>query len=66
MLRRPAIGLSTLLALTVAVLAIAVSGPLIAYAAAPALAIAFWRNACGAACLAPPAVAARRGELARL
>jgi drug/metabolite transporter (DMT)-like permease len=60
MLRRPSIGTPTFAALAVAVVAISVSGPLIAYAAAPALAIAFWRNAFGTAALAP--LAATRGK----
>jgi drug/metabolite transporter (DMT)-like permease len=50
-------------ALVVAVLAVSFSGPLIAYAAAPALAIAFWRNALATGVLAPVALVHRRGEL---
>ncbi|MCP3805351.1 DMT family transporter [Allokutzneria sp. A3M-2-11 16] len=46
--------------LAVAVLAVSSSGPLTAFAAAPALAIAFWRNAIAVAALTPFA-AARRG-----
>jgi drug/metabolite transporter (DMT)-like permease len=65
-LRRPDLGAPTLAALVVAVLAISVSGPLIVYAAAPALAIGFWRNAFGTAVLGPLAAAGRRGELAWL
>jgi drug/metabolite transporter (DMT)-like permease len=65
LLRRPA-GLPTVGALTVAVLAISSSAPLIAYAAAPALAIAFWRNAFAATVLAPVVSATRRPELSRL
>jgi drug/metabolite transporter (DMT)-like permease len=53
-------------ALVVAVLGVSSSGPLIAFAAAPALAIAFWRNALAAGALVPVAVATRRGELRRL
>ncbi|MEV6966392.1 DMT family transporter [Hamadaea sp. NPDC051192] len=60
------ISLPTLLALTLAVVAISTSGPLIAYAAAPALALAFWRNALATAVLTPAAVVTRRAELARL
>ncbi|MDT0307685.1 EamA family transporter [Streptomyces sp. DSM 44917] len=41
--------------LAVAVAGISLSGPLIAATAAPALAIAFWRNALGVAALAPAA-----------
>ncbi|WP_425560840.1 DMT family transporter [Luedemannella helvata] len=47
-------------ALGIAVVAISSSGPLIAYAAAPALAIAFWRNAMAVGLQAPWAVARRR------
>ena len=47
--------------LAVAVLAVSSSGPLTAFAAAPALAIAFWRNAIAVAALTPFA-AARRGD----
>ncbi|HWH00722.1 MAG TPA: DMT family transporter [Pilimelia sp.] len=53
-------------AVAVAVAAVATSGPLIAYAAAPALAIAFWRNALAGALLAPVAAVRRRAELRRL
>lgn len=56
----------TLTALTVAVLAVSSSGPIIAYAAAPALAIAFWRNGASAALLWPVALIRRRGEMAAL
>lgn len=53
-------------ALVVAIAAISSSAPLIAFAAAPALAIAFWRNALGAAVLAPAALARRRPQLREL
>lgn len=53
-------------ALAVAVLGVSSSAPLIAYAAAPALAIAFWRNALATGVLVPVAAATRRGELRRL
>lgn len=53
-------------ALVVAVLGVSSSAPLIAYAAAPALAIAFWRNALAAGVLVPVAVAGRRSELRQL
>jgi drug/metabolite transporter (DMT)-like permease len=56
----------TAVVLVVAVLAVSMSGPLIAYAAAPALAIAFWRNALATGVLAPAAVSYRRGELRAL
>ncbi|MGO1056475.1 DMT family transporter [Crossiella sp. CA198] len=49
-----------LLALALAVLAVSTSGPLIAYAAAPALAIAFWRNTIAVGLLTP-FTALRRG-----
>jgi drug/metabolite transporter (DMT)-like permease len=49
----------TVIALVVGVVAVSSSGALIAYAAAPALAIAFWRNALGTAVVAPVAVARR-------
>jgi drug/metabolite transporter (DMT)-like permease len=61
---RPA--LSTLPAITIAVLAVSSSAPLIAYAAAPALAIAFWRNAMGVAAVGPVALVRRRSELTTL
>jgi drug/metabolite transporter (DMT)-like permease len=65
MTRRSGIAPPTLAALIVAVLAISVSGPLIAYAAAPAFAVAFWRNAFGTVGLSPLA-ATRPRELAWL
>ena len=52
--------------LAVAVLAVSSSAPLIVYAAAPALAIAFWRNAMAVAGLAPVSVVRRRAELRAL
>jgi drug/metabolite transporter (DMT)-like permease len=52
------------LLLAVGIAGISLSGPLVAVTAAPALAIAFWRNALAAAALLP--VAAARGELAAL
>lgn len=56
------------LLLTVAVLGVSTSGPLIAATAAPALAIALWRNAMASAVLVPVALARRstRAELRRL
>jgi drug/metabolite transporter (DMT)-like permease len=52
------------LMLAVAVMAVATSGPLMAAAAVPALAIAFWRNAMASAVLLPvTAVAIRRGRV---
>jgi drug/metabolite transporter (DMT)-like permease len=53
----------TVLALTVAVFAFSSSAPLIAYAAAPGLAIAFWRNAAATGVLLPAALIRRRGEV---
>lgn len=46
-----------------AILAVSSSAPLIAFAAAPALAIAFWRNALATVVLTPVAVGPRRAEL---
>jgi drug/metabolite transporter (DMT)-like permease len=54
---------ATIAALTIAVVAISSSGPMIAYAAAPALAIAFWRNALASSALLPFAVTVKRHEL---
>ena len=51
------------LALTVAIIAISSSAPMIAYAAAPALTIAFWRNALAVGALTPFVAAGRRDEL---
>lgn len=56
-------GLTTVLALVMAVLAVSSSAPLIAYAAAPALAIAFWRNGLAAVVLTPVTLGPRRAEL---
>ena len=50
-------------ALVVAVLAVSSSAPLIAYAAAPALAVAFWRNALATLALTPVTAGPRRAEL---
>ncbi|WP_290514846.1 DMT family transporter [Aeromicrobium sp.] len=47
----------------VAILGVSASGPLMAGTAAPALAIAFWRNAAGTLVLAPFALTRNRGEL---
>lgn len=49
--------------LTVALLAVSTSGPLIAATAAPAMAIAFWRNAMATGVLVPWAFATARSEL---
>jgi drug/metabolite transporter (DMT)-like permease len=56
-------GLPTALALTVAVLAVSSSAPLIAFATAPALAIAFWRNSLATLALTPLTLGPRRAEL---
>lgn len=50
----------------VAVLGVSASGPLMAGTAAPAFAIAFWRNAAATVLIAPVAVVRSRGELSRL
>jgi drug/metabolite transporter (DMT)-like permease len=52
--------------MAIAVLAVATSGPLIAAAVVPALAIAFWRNAMASAVIVPAVLLRRRGELAGL
>ena len=54
------------LALAVGVLAVSTSGPLILYAAAPALAIAFWRNTLALPVLLPAVGLRRRDELRAL
>lgn len=56
------LGLPATVALAVAIVAISSSAPLIAFAAAPALAIAFWRNLLGVAAIAPVALTVRRDE----
>jgi drug/metabolite transporter (DMT)-like permease len=56
----------TLLLMAVGVLAVSLSGPLMAAMVVPPLAIAFWRNAMATALLAPSAVSARRTELTGL
>jgi drug/metabolite transporter (DMT)-like permease len=61
---RPPAGDVALMAL--AAFAVSTSGPLIAAAAAPALAIAFWRNAFATGVLLPVALVRRRRELAAL
>lgn len=52
--------------LVVGVLAVSTSGPLIAATVAPALAVAFWRNALAVGVLAPVGVRRARRELAAL
>lgn len=56
----------TIGAVVVALAAVSSSAPLIAFAAAPALAIAFWRNALAVGVLGPFALARRRAELRAL
>lgn len=63
--RRPLDPLTTG-AVGLAVVAVSSSAPLIAYAAAPALAIAFWRNLLAVAVLGPFSLARRRAEFRRL
>jgi drug/metabolite transporter (DMT)-like permease len=52
--------------MAVGVLAVSLSGPLMAAMVVPPLAIAFWRNAMATALLAPSAVSTRRAELTSL
>lgn len=54
------------LLVSIAVVAVSTSGPLMAACAAPALAIAFWRNALAVGLLAPAALVTARAELAGL
>ena len=56
----------TLLLMAVAVLAVSLSGPLMALAVVPPLAIAFWRNAFATVALAPSALTTHREDLAAL
>ena len=56
----------TLLLLAVGVVAVSLSGPLMAAMVVPPLAIAFWRNALATAALAPGVAVQRRDELSRL
>ncbi|MFI5932734.1 DMT family transporter [Actinoplanes sp. NPDC051494] len=56
----------TTAALVVAVLAVSSSAPLIAFAAAPALAVAFWRNGLAFAALTPISAGPRRAEVKAL
>ncbi len=58
--------LLTTVALTVAVLAVSSSAPLIAYVTAPALAVAFWRNGLAFVALTPVTAGPRRAELGLL
>jgi drug/metabolite transporter (DMT)-like permease len=56
----------TVAALVVAVLSVSSSAPLIAYAAAPALAVAFWRNGLAFTVLTPISLGPRRAEVRSL
>ena len=56
----------TLLLMTVGVLAVSLSGPLMAAMVVPPLAIAFWRNALATTLLAPAALTTRRAEVVSL
>jgi drug/metabolite transporter (DMT)-like permease len=59
-------GTADLVVLLVALTAVSTSGPIIAATAAPALAIAFWRNAMASGLLVPYALATARAELVAL
>lgn len=52
--------------LMLGVLGVSASGPIMAATAAPALAIAFWRNALGAVIMGGPAVVSKRAEFTGL
>lgn len=56
------VGVNAFLAV-VAIFGVSVSGPIMAGAAAPAIAITFWRNAAGSLLLAPIALTRNRAEL---
>jgi drug/metabolite transporter (DMT)-like permease len=56
----------TFLLSVVGVFGVSASGPLMAWIAAPALAIAFWRNALGTAVMVPAALTSGREELRSL
>jgi drug/metabolite transporter (DMT)-like permease len=53
-------------AVALALVAVSSSAPLIAYAAAPALAVAFWRNALAVGVLGPVSLIRRRAEIRAL
>ena len=61
--RTPVPAPGELMLLAVGVLGVSMSGPLMAAIAAPALAIAFWRNALGSLAVAPVALLRHREEL---
>ena len=52
----------TLLLMAVGVVAVSLSGPLMAAAVVPPLAIAFWRNAFATAAIAPVVAVGRRAK----
>ena len=62
-MHQPVTGRTDVLLVAIAVTAVATSGPLMAATAAPALAIAFWRNALGAGVIVPVALVRAREEL---
>src|SRR5438093_1614213 len=66
MRRAVQVGRGDLVLIAVAIAAVSTSAPLIREAQAPALAIAFWRNAFAVVVLAPVCAVWRRGEIARL
>ncbi|MEU4481649.1 DMT family transporter [Micromonospora sp. NPDC023966] len=63
---RPSLDALTVGALALAVTAVSSSAPLVAFAAAPALAIAFWRNVLSLAVLGPVSLTRRRAEFRAL
>ncbi|WBB65171.1 DMT family transporter [Micromonospora sp. WMMD812] len=63
---RPPLDPVTTGAVALAVVAVSSSAPLVAFAAAPALAIAFWRNMLSVAVLGPFSAARRRAEFRAL
>jgi drug/metabolite transporter (DMT)-like permease len=66
MRRAVQVGRGDLVLIAIAVAAVSTSAPLIREAQAPALAIAFWRNALAVAVLAPVCAVRRRDEIAGL
>ncbi|SCL54219.1 DMT family transporter [Micromonospora peucetia] len=64
--RRPPLDPVTTGALALAVVAVSSSAPLVAFAAAPALAVAFWRNLLSVVVLGPFSMARRRAEFRSL
>jgi drug/metabolite transporter (DMT)-like permease len=63
---KPRVDPLTTTAIAVALVAVSFSGPLIAFAAAPPLAMAFWRNSLAVGVLAPFTLAKRSQELRAL